>query len=230
MRTRFHAAAGSLLIALAVPAGAQAAPTMEPLRPCYVTAGTAKSPEGEPVRVQAQGFTPNSKVDLAVDGAIMEGGAGLQVNEAGLLQLPDFPAPFVGRRTGTRDFTVTLTETGNPANTVSATAKATALGVDIKPSRARPSDRIRFSGRGFTAEKPVYAHYTRNGKQVKRVRMARRTGECGTWNVKRPQFPMKDPAQGVWWVQFDQSKKYVDGSVRRPNSVFVRVKIVISLQ
>jgi hypothetical protein len=230
MRPRLHVAAGSLLIALAMPAAAQAAPTMEPLKPCYVTAGTARAPEGEPVQVNAQGFTPNSKVDLSLDGALVKDGANLQVDDAGLVKLPEFPAPFVPRRTGTRDFTVTLTETDNPANTVSATARTTALGVDIKPGRAAPSDRIRFSGRGFTADKPVYAHYTRKGKQVKRVRLTRRTGRCGTWSVKRPQFPMKNPAQGVWWVQFDQSKKFVNGAVRRPNSVFVRVQIVISLE
>jgi hypothetical protein len=101
--------------------------------------------------------------------------------------------------------------------------------VKIRPRSARPSQRISFKGRGFTAEQPVYAHYTRRGKQVKRVRLARRTGECGTWSVRRPQFPMKDPDQGTWFVQFDQSKKYVDGTLGTLESVYVRVRIHVSL-
>lgn len=227
MPSRLLAAAGLVLVMLAVPASAQAVPTIEPLRPCYVTAGTAANPQGEPVTISAQGFSANAKVDLTVNGQPYPGGAGLQVGDTGLLQLPGFPAPFV--KSGSADFTVTLTEQGNPANTVSATAKSVALGVDIRPPSARPSQRIRFSGSGFTADKPVYAHYTKGGKQIKRVRLAGRTGECGTWSVKRPQFPMSDPAQGNWIIQFDQSKKYLNGTKGKLRSVYVRVKIRVSL-
>jgi hypothetical protein len=227
MPSRFLAPAGLLLFALAVPATAQAVPTIEPLRPCYVTAGTAKNPQGEGVQINAQGFSANAKVNLALDGQPYPGGEGLQVGDGGILTLPPFPAPFVA--SGSKDFTVTLTEQNNPANTVSATARSTRLDVRIRPERARPSQRISFRGRGFTAEKPVYAHYTLGGKQKKRVRLARRTGECGTWSVRRPQFPIKDPAQGTWFVQFDQSKKYVDGTRGKLESVYVRVKIRVSL-
>lgn len=227
MLSRVYAVAGTLLVALAAPASAQAVPTIEPLKPCYVTAGTAKNQQGEAVMISAQGFTPNSKVDLTLNGAPLQGSTGLQVGDTGLLELPGFPAPFV--RKGPQDFTVTLAEQGNPANTVSATAQSTRLGVNIKPKSARPSQRISFKGSGFTAEKPVYAHYTLRGKQVKRVRMARRTAECGAWSVRRPQFPMKDPDQATWFVQFDQSKRYVNGTRGTLKSVYVRVKIDVSL-
>ena len=228
MHSRVYAVAGTLLVALAAPASAQAVPTIEPLKPCYVTAGTAKNPQGEGVQISAQGFTPNAKVDLTVNGAPLNGSTGLQVGDTGVLPpLPGFPAPFV--RKGIEDFTVTLTEQGNAANTVTATAKAVKLGVDIEPKRARPSQRISFTGSGFTADKPVYAHYTRRGRQVERVRLARQTGECGTWSVRRPQFPMKNPGQGTWFVQFDQSKKYVDGTLGTLESVYVRVRINVSL-
>jgi hypothetical protein len=228
MHFRLPAVAGSLLVALALPASAHAAPTMEPLRPCYVTAGTAKKPQSEGVVIQAQGFTADSRVALTVDGAPLEGVPELQVDASGLLRLQEFPAPFVPPRVGTRDFSVTLTEVGNAANTVTSTAKATALAVGVKPRRARPSERIRFFGRGFTADKPVYAHYTRNGKQIRRVRMVRRTGECGSWSVRRPQFPMAEPTEGIWVVQFDQSKKFVNGAIETPKTVFVRVKFEIT--
>jgi hypothetical protein len=226
MVSRACAVAGTLLVVLAVPAGAQALPTIEPLRPCYVTAGTTKDPQGEGVLIRAQGFTANSKVDLTLNGAPVKDGTGLQVGDTGLLALPPFPAPFV--RSGSADFSVTLTEQTNAANTVTATAKSTRLGVKIRPKSARPSQRIRFTGSGFTEDKPVWAHYTRNGKQVKRVRMVRRPGECGSWSVRRRQFPMKHPAQGVWWVQYDQSKKFATHGKHKP-AVRVRVKFTVTL-
>jgi hypothetical protein len=227
MPARLPAIAGTLLLALAVPAGAQAVPTIEPLKPCYVTAGTAGDPQGEPVSISAQGFDPNSQVDLTLDGAPVKGGSGLQVGDTGLLALPPFPAPFVA--SGTRTFSVTLTQTNNAANTVTATAKATKLRVGIRPKSARPSQRIRFNGSGFTGEQAVYAHYIRKNKQVARVRMARRTGECGAWSARRRQFPMRKPAQGTWFVQFDQSRKFVDGRRGTLESVYVRVKFSVSL-
>ena len=225
MHARFSVIVGGLLTLLLAPAVAQAAPTLEPLKPCYVTAGTANNPQGEPVLLRAAGFTPTSRVDLTLDGTLV--GQGLQVDAQGILAVPEFPAPFVGK--GTREFTVTLTEQGNPANTVTATASTSALGVKVKPRQARPSERIRFTGLGFTADKPVYAHYTKRGKQRARVRLVRSPGDCGAWSVRRPQFPIDDPSRGKWIVQFDQSKRYINGTTGRLRSVFVRLQIDIKL-
>jgi hypothetical protein len=227
MPSRSHVVAGVLLAALALPAAAQAAPIIEPLKPCYVTAGTAENPQGEGVSIRAAGFTPDSRVNLTRDGEPLDGSTGLQVRSDGLLEVPPFPAEFV--RSGSREFTVTLTEQGNEANTVSATAWRTALDVSVKPREARPSQRIRFKGSGFTEPKPVYAHYVFAGKQRKRVRMVGQTGHCGGWKVRRPQFPMKNPSQGSWIVQFDQSRKYVNGTTGKLHGVFVRLRITIRL-
>ena len=96
MSPRILAASGALLIALAAPAAAQALPTIQPLKPCYVTAATAQGPQSEGFQVTAAGFTPNSKVDLTIDGQPLEGSLGLQTDAAGALVLPNLlPAPFV---------------------------------------------------------------------------------------------------------------------------------------
>lgn len=227
MPARTLPVAGGLMLALVLPAGAQAAPVLEPLKPCYVTAGTAKKPQGEPVRVAAAGFTPGSRVTLAVDG--VPHATQLQVDMNGRLEhLGEFPAPFV--KDGTRDSILTLTENDNPANTVSAPLKSAALDVSVKPRIARPAQRIRFSGLGFTADKPVWAHYTYRGKQKARVRVVRRTGECGAWSARRPQFPMRTPRQGRWTVQFDQSKRYIRGGSKRLKSVYVLLDFRILLE
>jgi hypothetical protein len=233
MSARTPAVTGALLIALLVPASAEAA-AIQPLKPCYVTAGTAAAPQAEGVAISASGFTPNFKVDLAVtlDGQPAPGSlAGLQTDPAGNLNLPadQLGAPFVAG--GTHEFEITLTEQGNLANTASATAKTTALGVRVKPRRARPSQRIRFRGSGFTAPKPVYAHYVYKKKVRKTVRMARKTGTCGGWRARKRQIPVNEPKPGLWTVQFDQSKKYIDGSKEGStlDSVFVRLGISVTL-
>jgi hypothetical protein len=228
MSARVPAATGALLLALLVPAAAEAA-TIAPLKPCYVTASTNEGPLQEGVAISASGFTPNSTVNLAVDGQQIA--ANLQTDAAGSLVLDpqNVPAPFIPK--GSREFSVTLTQTDNPANTVTATSLTTALRVTLKPRRARPSKRIRFRGNGFTADKPVYAHYLYKGKVRKTVRMARKTSRCGGWRSHRPQIPVTDPKTGEWTVQFDQSKRY--RSPNDPNSglrgVYVRVGISVTL-
>lgn len=234
MHARAAAVTGGLLTLLLVPAAAEAVPTLEPMKPCYVTARVGPGEagkQGEPVMLRAAGFTANSRVTLsaALEGAAapFQQAADLQVNEFGELVVPEFPAPFVGR--GTQAFTVNLTEQGNPVNTVTGTAQTSALGVTVKPQQARPSQKIRFKGLGFTADKPVYAHYTYRGKERKRVRLVNRPGTCGAWSVRRPQFPMSSPDQGRWVIQFDQSKRYVNGTTGRLASVFVRLQIDVKL-
>jgi hypothetical protein len=212
MSFRTSAGAGALTIALLAPTAAEAA-TIAPLKPCYVTAGTAANPQREGVAINASGFTPNSTVTMTLDGATVPR---LQTDPAGNLTLPQeqVPAPFIAK--GSREFSITLVEDGNPANTVTATTRTTALGVSVKPRRAKPSQRIRFKGSGFTERKAVYAHYIYKGKLRKTVRLARKTSKCGGWKVKRPQIPVDDPGTGMWRVQFDQSKRYRDA--RDPNS------------
>jgi hypothetical protein len=222
-------AGGALLVASlhAAPATAQALPTMQPLKPCYVTAATAAGPQSEGMEIVANGFTPNSSVRLTIDGGPVEGGDALQVGNTGELRIPadDLKAPFV--ESGSKPFTVRLTEVENPANFVEATAMSTALGVTLKPASARPSKRIRFKGRGFTEDKPIYAHYVRKGKLRKTVRMARRPGDCGSFKKRRRQIPVKNPGLGTWTVQFDQSKRLVDPAVTPIN--FVRLMIRVRL-
>lgn len=211
MSARIPAATGALLIALLVPASAQAVVTIDPLKPCYVSAETPAGPQTEGILIRATGFTPNSTVDLSLDGQPVQGGQGLQVDNTGLLALQSaVPAPFVAN--GTREFPLTLTEVNNPANTATATAMTAALDVGVTPRRARPSKVIRFKGGGFTAPTGVYAHYLFKGKLRKTVRMVRKTNVCGGWTAHRQQIPVKRPKAGLWTIQFDQSKRYRDAT------------------
>jgi hypothetical protein len=232
MSARALAASGALLIAVVVPASAEALVQIAPLKPCYVGANTPAGQQTEGIAITATGFTQNSTVTITLDGQPVAGGQGFQTDQAGTLNLQPpntVPAPFPVD--GTRGFELNLTEVGNPANTATATAKTTPLGVTVTPRRARPSQRIRFKGSGFTGDAPIYAHYVYKNKHRKTVRMARRPGACGSWSVRKAQIPVKQPGPGKWIVQFDQSKRYRDAA--KPDSglasVFVRLFISVTL-
>jgi hypothetical protein len=193
-------AALPLLLALALPAAAEAA-ELAPLRPCYVSVG--KQPrERESVDLQATGFTPRSFVTVAVDGVTE---ARVQADPAGAVSGSVSAPHHAG---GERTFTVTLTEEGNPQNAVAATTLVTGLKATMRPKRAPSSSRVRFGGRGFTAGAPVYGHYVYGGRVRRTVRLALPTGPCGTFSVRRRQIPIGSPRIGEWTLQVDQQRRY----------------------
>jgi hypothetical protein len=230
MSPRIVAVTGALVTVLALPAAAHAAQLDNPLRPCYATTQVLDAQGllqevSEPINITASGFTPNSLVDIAIDGNLIAPNVATDASGAiGALSPTQLTAPFMA--TGQREFTVTITEQGNPANVITATAHSTALGVTVKPQATKPFKQVRWKGRGFTADKPIYAHWVYKGKVRKTIRMSRNPGLCGTFERKTPQIPVDSPGLGRWTVQFDQAKRFKAS----PNTTFVRLTIVISRQ
>lgn len=198
MRRAIALAASVLAASLAAAAAAQTPPTLAPLNQCYATAGPDPT-ERELVRIDAQGFTPNGTATVAIDGAVIQAQAAL--DPAGALQ-GSVPAPF--QPSGQRLFTLSITDNANPALAVSAQSLVTVIDVKVTPKNARPSQHVRFRGRGFTTGTAVYAHYVRKGNLRKTVRLATTTGPCGTFDVSRRQLPVRRPQLGRWFVQIDQ--------------------------
>jgi hypothetical protein len=215
---------GAALAAAALtPASAQAA-ALSPLKPCYISV-TQRAP-GEPDRITREalnlagsGFTPGALIDVAYDGKLERT---VQADPSGNLAVTDLQSPY--RPRGEGPFTLTAAEQGNPLNSVSLSSRTTALALRLRPREAEPQKRIRFSGRGFTEQKAVWAHYLYKGKPRKTVRLVRRIDTpCGAFSVRRRQIPVKRPRTGNWTLQVDQQRRYS----RRPDSVFVRVKIEV---
>lgn len=210
---------GTALAAVALlPATAQAA-ALNPLKPCYVsvTHGGSQPPTRESLDLGGNGFTPGSLIDISFDGKLDRT---VQADPAGNLPAQILPSPY--RKRGEGAFTLTAAEQGNPANAVSVVSRNTALALRLRPARAKPSKRIRFSGRGFTAQKAVWAHYLHKGKVRKTVRLVRKINNpCGRFSVRRKQIPVKRPGLGVWRLQVDQQRKYSP----TPDGVNVRADI-----
>jgi hypothetical protein len=186
----------------AAPATASAAPTLQPLAPCYASAGTEDT-QRELVSIKGSNFSPKAIVDILVDG---QRETSAQVDVFGELS-GSIPAPY--QKAGERPFMVTVVEQKAPTLQASVTSRVTNLAVTLRPSRAKPSRRVRYRGRGFMNDAPVFAHYLFNGKVRKTVRLARRSaGQCGTFSVKRRQIPIDRPRTGEWLVQVDQRRDY----------------------
>jgi hypothetical protein len=220
MRPRLFLA--TLLLTLVTAAPAAAAPSLEPLKACYQSLGPAEA-QRESMQLRGTGFTPLAILDVLVDGQPAEAG---QADAFGDMRAA---VKVPHQDDGERSFTVTVTERGNAANTVSATTLVSDLTVELRPKEARSSRRVRFRGRGFTAPATVFGHYlfvrpdgTRNLRRT--VRLSRPAAPCGTFEVRRRQIPLRRPRTGLWILQVDQQREYQPD----PASAKVEVEIRVS--
>jgi hypothetical protein len=202
------------LLLLALAASPAAAATVEPLKPCYVSAGPADA-ERETVLLEGEAFTQESSVEVLFDGVVI---GSAQTGSVGEFEIR-FPAPH--QPTGERPFTVTVRDA---ANQVTLSSRVTNLGMTVNPRRASPRRKVRFRGRGFTLGAPVYGHYLFGGEEQKTVRLARRSsGPCGTFTAKRRLIPIAGARNGRWILQVDQRRRYSP----EPDPVWVRRPIAV---
>jgi hypothetical protein len=203
------------VLALALTAPAAPAATLSPLeKRCYASTGPA-SEQLENVTVSGFDFAREAAVEVLVDGVVVAAPPTDPVGDFSVL----VDAPYQAR--GERAFTI---EVRDGVNSVVTQARVTNLAVTMRPKKAAPDRRVRFRGRGFTQDAPVYAHYLYSGKVQKTVRLARRsTAPCGTFSVKRRQIPIDDARTGRWIMQVDQKRAYAP----EPDPVWVRLPITV---
>jgi len=206
---------------IALPGAAHAAPAFTALKPCYVSVAAAAGSDAqiEPIDLAGAGFTPNSRVDVTVNGAPSVTG-GL-VDAAGRLDAVAQSPLVAGRRP--QPFEIVATEQGASAPAVVASSRAVELVVALDPANALARSKVRFSGSGFTGKgRRVYAHYRYKNKTRKTISFKKR-GPCGTFSARRRQFPIRNPASGEWTVQFDGFKRY-----RASNLPLFPIKITVT--
>ncbi|MGH2949351.1 MAG: hypothetical protein ACRDPC_24365, partial [Solirubrobacteraceae bacterium] len=172
------------------------------IKPCYVSAG--KEPrELEDIVVEGDGFAQLSTVEVLIDGVVVATAPTGSIGEF----RGEIDAPY--QRRDERPFTLTVQNQGDPASAVSLASRVTALTVRLHPKKAAPSDRVRFLGRGFTAGGPIFGHYVYRGEHRKTVRLVKRTrSDCGKFNVRRKQIPVRRARVGRWTLQVDGRRDY----------------------
>jgi hypothetical protein len=200
-------------------APAAATPVLDPLKPCYVSA-QAEEAQREGIDIHGSGFSRLAAVDVFIDGVLAESG---QADVFGEITVTA-KAPY--QKDGERTFTLTVAERGNPVNVVTVQPLVSALTVALRPKEAASHSRVRFRGRGFTADQPVYAHYLffnrakKTFRHHKTVRLAAPKGLCGSFTVRRRQIPIRRPRTGPWLLQVDQQREY---SARPPAKAEVEI-------
>ncbi|MEA2172107.1 MAG: hypothetical protein QOF76_5407 [Solirubrobacteraceae bacterium] len=221
--TTLMAVSRTVLIATATALGAAApalaAPTLEPLQPCYVSAHTAGGYQAETVNYSGSGFTPGSMVSVSVDDRAIPA----VMADAGGAISGTFFAPHARR--GQMEFAVTATQLDDPAQTAAVSSTVTNLTASLRPGRTPPRRRVTFAGRGFTdTTAPIYAHYRLGNRTRQTVRlMGPPADPCGVFAVRRPQFPFR-PRPGHWRIRIDQSRR--DGAETPAVEIAIRIRRV----
>lgn len=197
-------ALAAVATALTVPATASAAElTVDPKLPCYGS--------GHSVSLLGTGFSPNLQSGIAVtrDGEALEPALSTDATGAfnGTLRL--------GQPDGRRTSTYTATDTSNPTVTASTQIVVSEADVGLRPKSGSPGRRVRIKAVGFTAGSgTLYAHVVR-GRSKRNLRIGRLQGACKNLTQRR-RLLRRDAKVGVYVVQFDAFRKYVE---RRPQSV-----------
>jgi hypothetical protein len=187
--------AAALLLTLALPAAASAAPRLRVDRRCYTV--------GDPVRVGGSGFPANSGVGLKLGtrdyGSAVTDGTGRLRASPGIA--PAISNPFQR---------FTLTAQGAGGVTASTHMTISQLAVKITPGRvSAPTQTVTFRARGFDAGKALYVHYiTPNRHVLKPRRLGHLNGPCGTLTVHAPLIPGAAPPSGRWRLRFDSFRRY----------------------
>lgn len=189
------AAAGTVL-ALAAPAGAQAAAIVAP--ECgRVVLGQKTIP------IQGSGFTPNSFVRLQTTDGQTVGGA---ATDAAGNFVDSFFGPSLPRNVEQRSFQLAASDSQGvaappvPFNVVKITATV--------PDRARPGSRVRYRVYGFNPGQTVYLHIRRGGKTRGSFKVSRANGACGIASRRMKYMPLRRYSTGVYDYYFQHSKKF----------------------
>ena len=197
----------SPLASLAGRAAPRRRPTLDPLKPCYVSAAQAPT-QRETIDVHATGFTPASPRRRCTIDGVARGDRRRRTSTA---TVDGRRRRRRSRATGERPFTLALTERENPANAVTAHVEGhAASSVELRP-RAAPTVA------SACASAAAASRSRRAGLRALRVRAARCARRCGSARrrpapagssrVKRRQIPVQEsPRVGVWTMQFDQQR------------------------
>ena len=199
------------LAELALPAGAQAAPTVKFDRTCYTP--------GETITETGTGFTPNTPVAESltwfVDSRLVSGPFPLQ------------PIVTDGRGAFTSTEKVHSPKRDSDVQEqVVSTFTDSALGSAALPVEVRwtlsrwvmsvpewgdgvanPGRSMRVLTLGWTTLRgSLWAHYYRGTTRVRSIRVAPITGDCGNVVTRVVQFPFVGPKKGEWKVFFSNTR------------------------
>jgi hypothetical protein len=202
-----------VLLSLAVPASAAAAPTLQLDRPCYA--------QFTDIGLTGSGFTPGGPVGIAgtyADGT-PAGHFEVAADPAGSIEAFEQSPQIADLRDSltitARD--IRASEAGAPPEqtTASAVARLSTFGILFRPwntdgpARGRPGRVRRLEADGLIrGPRVLYVHYRLRGRVVKTLRVGRLSGPCGSLRMRFREFAYKGVRPGTYRVRFNQSRSW----------------------
>ncbi len=189
--------------AAAVPAGAATVRTDACVR--YVA--------GQPtMSIIGTGFTANGFVTLSTITKARPAPAAFSstpvLPNGGFLKTT-LPPAFSSPNRNLETFGLVATDNANPAAPIIAATpfQVVRFGLTTSPAPRRPTSRVRYTARGFTAGRPVFIHFRFRGKTRRTVSLGIAKGPCGIASERMRALPTK-ALYGQWTTYTNQSRKF----------------------
>jgi hypothetical protein len=191
----------ALLVSIAAPASAQAAPAVASVTPCVRYVGT--NPPAPTLGVVASGFPANAPLSISFAAQPV---AAVTADATGAFSTGT--SPFTPPVTRKNLETVTLAAQDNAGNTATAQVQFVRLGVIVPHGRFRPSKKVKYRAFGFAPGKRIYLFVRRGGKTRGRFSLGKAKGDCGLLTKKMRFMPLKHYTPGVYEFWYSHSKRY----------------------
>lgn len=199
------------VIAVATAAPSARAAAVQTL-PCvnYIQDRSAPAGAMATMPVVASGFTPGRTVTMWTTGTsatpltIVSG----QADARGVLRGVVTPPALATPTTNLGSFTLAAADPANPALTAPAFPfSVVRFGMTRSPAPERPSQRVKFTARGFETGKRVYAHFRYEGRTRRTVSLGVAAGPCGVTSRRMRALPT-ELRYGKWYVYVDQEEEF----------------------
>lgn len=205
LASRMSAASLSALV-LAVTVAPAGAATIATTTPCVTSFGGVKS-----IGLVGTGFTPGRTVlvratnpDIRTPSLMAQ----LQADAAGNIPAGSMGMPALFSSFSAVDETFTLTARDDRGiEAAPSTFRQVFFGFRAVPGEAKPGGRVRYTARGFTPGRTVYAHFRFAGRTRANVRLGVAKAPCGIVSRRMRQLPAKARI-GRWTVAMDHARAF----------------------
>lgn len=160
----------------------------------------------------AAGFTPASLITVHTSShsdprpQILTSG---QLDGLGAFARVVMPPTFAEHDRNLESFDLIAEDRTNPAAPIIATTafQVVRFGVTRSPAPRRPQQKVRYTARGFTPGRRVYAHFRFEGSTRRTVSLGVASGPCGITSRRMRALPTR-ARYGRWRVHVDQSQRF----------------------
>jgi hypothetical protein len=191
----------ALLVSIAAPPSAVAAPAVAPSTPCVRYVGT--TPPAATLGVVSSGWAANTPLTFTLKGRAVGSGT---TDAAGAFSTG--AEPFTPPEPRGNLQTVPLTAADGAGVVATTQVRLVRLIVTVPDGRHKPSDKVKYRAFGFAPGKRLYLFIRRGHKTKGRFLLGRTQGDCGLLTKRMRFMPLRKYSPGLYEFWFSHSKRY----------------------